>query len=129
MGEGHWAVSVSFLFVRTYDPLIVFYGLGARHLFDATIDGVDVNPGEQFFYQFGMGFAVNQSVTLSARFSGAYITDDLIEGQRLAGSSLEPMQMRFSVTLSEKTVITEPFAEIGATDDAASVRLGIIWTY
>ena len=64
-----------------------------------------------------------------ARQGGAYITDYRFENQRIAGSSLEPVQMRFAVTISQKKVITEPFAEIGATRDAASWRGGIIWTY
>ncbi len=129
LGEGFFATSLDFLFVHTYDPVVVFYGLGYRHRFDDEFMGNDVNPGGQFVYQFGMGFAVNEWITLSGSFLGMSISEDRINGQTVEGSIMEPLRLRFSTTISTPSKIVEPFAEIGMTDDAPSARFGVLCTY
>ncbi len=85
LGEGFWGFTGNLLWVRNYDPLVVFYGVGANFRLDAELDGVDVDPGERFLYQFGVGFAVNQHVTLSGALIGSYWTEDRWNGTRVAG--------------------------------------------
>lgn len=128
LGEGLWATTANVLFIHTIDPLIVFYGAGHTHRFGQNIAGVDFQPGEEFFYQLGVGFAVNEKVTLATSFLGYYITDTYLDDERLAGTSLEPMRMRFSATIASPRRIIEPFAEIGMTPDAADAQFGIVWT-
>ena len=130
LGEGFWAASGNFLLVHTYDPVIVYYGLGVRFRFEEEFPGNQVvNPGGQYIYQLGVGFAVNDRVTLSTSFLGADIPEFRINGQRLQGSIQEPMRLRFAATIARPRNIVEPFAEIGMTDDASSATVGIIWTY
>lgn len=130
LGEGFWAISTSVLCVQTLDPCVLFYGLGYRHRFDANFMlNVHANPGEQFIYQLGVGFAASESVTLSTSFLGVYTTEDHINGQRVQGGITEPMRLRFSATIAKPCKIVEPFAEIGMTRDAANARIGITWTY
>jgi hypothetical protein len=142
LGEGFYALSASLLCIHTYDPVVIFYGGGYRHRFDDPSMGVDIDPGEQFFYQLGVGFAVNERITLSASFLGAYVTKIRVNDVLLDGSNQEPMRMRFSVTvlnpdrclpkwrgLCKVKEIVEPFAEIGMTEDSPDGRFGIVWTY
>lgn len=130
LGEGFWALSASILSIHTYDPIILFYGLGARFRFEERFtDNLVVDPGGQYSYQLGVGFAVNEKVTLSGSFLGTYIVESRVNGQRLRGSILEPMRLRFSVTIARGCKIVEPFAEIGMTEDAAAANVGMVWTY
>ena len=136
LGEGFWAVSSQVLVTHTMDPCVLFYSLGYRHRFDANFNAgprlpgrIRVNPGEQFIYQLGVGFAANDSVTFSTSFVGAYITEDQIDGRRIQGGITEPMRLRFAATIAKPCKIVEPFAEIGMTRDAANSRFGITWTY
>ena len=133
LGEGFWAASVSLLFINTYDPISIFYGLGYRHRFDSDfntpVGRLAVNPGEQFFYQMGIGFAASDRVTLSTRFIGAYISENRVNADRLEGTIFEPMRLRFAVTIQKCRTIVEPFAAVGMTDDGPSARAGITWTY
>jgi len=130
LGEGFWAVSSQLLVIHTLDPCVLFYGLGYRHRFDDNFQlGVRANPGEQFIYQLGMGFAANEKVTLSTSFLGLYVTEDEVNGRRVQGGITEPMRLRFSATIAKPCKIVEPFAEIGMTRDAANSRIGITWTY
>lgn len=129
LGEGFWGFTGSLLWVRNYDPVVVFYGVGANFRLDAELDGVDVDPGERFLYQFGVGFAVNQHVTLSTAFLGSYWVEDHWNGIRVPGGIREPLRLRFAATIGKSCRIVEPFAEIGMTDDAVSSRIGITWTF
>ena len=129
LGEGFFATSLDFLFVHTFDPVVVFYGLGYRHRFDDKFMGNNVDPGGQFVYQLGMGFAVNEWITLSGSFLGMSISEDRVNGQVVEGSLMEPLRLRFSATISAPNKIIEPFAEIGMTEDAPSARFGVLCTY
>jgi hypothetical protein len=129
LGQGFWAAYWSILFVQTYDPIIVFYGFGSRHAFTREEDGLDVQAGDQYLYRFGVGFAVNERVTLSSTLTGAYITEPRINGQIVPGTSMEPVYLRCAVTLAQCQRICEPFVEFGVTNDAANTRFGIVWTF
>lgn len=129
LGAGYWAFSADLLFIQTYDPLMIFYGLGYQHLFEDEFDGIAVQPGEQLSYRLGVGFAVNENVTLSTSFLGYYITDTYVQNVRVEGSTLEPARLRFSATIAKGHKIVEPFAEIGMTESAPAMRVGIVWTY
>lgn len=129
LGEGFWGFTGSLLWVRSYDPVILFYGVGANLRLDAELSGVDVDPGERFLYQLGVGFAVNRHVTLSTAFLGSYWVEDRFDGVRVPGGVREPLRLRFAATIGKSCRIVEPFAEIGMTEDAPSSRIGITWTF
>ncbi len=131
LGGGFWALSWNMLFIHSYDPVVVFYGVGSRHRFARTLGGIYVNPGDQYLYNFGVGFAVNESVTLSAIFLGQYITEPELNGARIPGLAREPMRLRFAATMRNacRFNLVEPFVEVGMTDDAPDANLGITWTY
>jgi hypothetical protein len=137
LGEGFWGTTAQLLFIHTLDPCVVFYSAGYNHRFDGSFNlGIEANPGEQFFYQMGVGFAASEKVTLTTSFLGAYVTEDHVLNRnnnlgwrRVQGGINEPMRLRFSATIARPCKIVEPFAEIGMTRDSAAGRFGITWTY
>jgi hypothetical protein len=128
LGQGFWALSGSLLFVHRYDPVIVFYGGGIRHLFEREFDGVLFSPGEQILYQFGVGFSVNDRVTLSTAFQGFYITNTQLDNETIDGTNLEPISIRFAATIARNCRIIEPFVAIGATHSAPAANFGLVVT-
>lgn len=143
LGEGFWTLTAGLSFIQTFDPVVVYYGFGYRHRFENNFDvnvgdgKVTVNPGKQIFYRFGAGFAVNPQVTLSASFIGSYLTEDYVEGVRLAGSIREPISVRLAATISkdkelkkgQRVRTIEPFVSFGITDDAANALFGVSCTH
>lgn len=129
LGQGFWALSGQLLCIHRYDPIIVFYGGGYRHLFERELNGVLQAPGEQINYQFGVGFAVNDRVTLSTAFQGFYITDTHLDSQLIEGTNLEPMSIRFAATIARNCRIIEPFVIVGMTDSAPQGNCGITVTF
>jgi hypothetical protein len=137
LGEGFWSITMGFTFIQTYDPVVLFYGFGYRERFTNTLDGFRINPGDQFFYRAGMGFAVNPRVVLSAAFTGNYFEEDEVNGVRIGGTIREPMYLRFAATISKyagkddcdggvKTV--EPYVNFGLTEESIDTIFGISWT-
>jgi hypothetical protein len=130
LGQGFWAGYWNVLVIHTYDPVVVFYGVGSRHFFTKDILDIPAKPGDQYLYQFGTGFAINERITLSTTFFGYYITDAWVNNRVVDGTILEPMYLRFAVTITRcNNRIIEPFATIGMTDAAANAQVGITWTF
>lgn len=128
LGGGTWSMSSNLLFVRNYDPVVVFYGFGTRQHFLSTFDGMNFRPGGEYNYQFGVGFGVNDRVTFSTRFNGAYVSEIHLDGQRVQGTTQEPMTLGLAMTVSKCKRLVEPFVDFGLTDDAVDARFGITWT-
>ena len=131
LGNGFWAIGGNLQWVQVrYDPVIVYYGFGARYQFAHEYVGIDFEPGMEYNYTLGTGFAVNERVTLSAQFFGAYINELKADGVRLVGTNQEPMNLRFAATLAKPcNRIVEPFITFGLTPDAVNANFGITWTY
>ncbi|MDZ4659369.1 MAG: hypothetical protein SH868_17490 [Bythopirellula sp.] len=129
LGSGFYGLSTDLLWIDTFDPVVIFYGLGWRHQFGSNYFGRFVEPGEELRAQLGVGFALNSNVTLSTRFNVSYFTDASLDGQEFEGTFAEPMSLRFAATVANCGRLIEPFAEIGVTDDAPDGRFGITWTY
>jgi len=123
-----WGTSLQVLCIQRCDPIVFFYGAGYRYQFEEDFDGLKVQYGQQFTYNFGVGFAVNERVTLSTSFLGAVETEIQINGQGVPGTIREPLRTRFAATVSRCERIIEPFVEIGMTPAAADAVFGIVWT-
>jgi hypothetical protein len=128
LGQGFWDITTSCIAVHTLDPVVFYYGAGYVHRFENTISGVNVNPGEEFDYLFGVGFAVNPWITISGTLLGSTITRYGVNGVSIPGTDQDPIRFRFSCTMVKDSRICEPFAEIAMTPDAPS-RVGIVFTY
>lgn len=129
LGTGFTSLAWNLLFVHTYDPVVVYWGFGHRHYFQETIGGVQVQPGEELSYQLGVGFAVNDRVTLSTAYLGSYVTAAEFNGDVLDGSDYEPSRIRFALTALRNCRIVEPFVEVGTSNRVPLSRVGVTWTY
>jgi len=129
LGTGFWNLSYDLLFVKALDPAVVLYGVGYKHYFARDFLGGVVAPGEELNYSLGVGFAVNDRLTLSTIFFGTYRPDLRFNGTGLKGTSEEPMSLRLALTaVSTNCYILEPFVRFGLTPDAPQAHLGIIVT-
>ncbi len=138
LGEGFWSLTSAITFIQNYDPVVLFYGGGYRHRFQEKFNGdTKVTPGSQFIYRFGVGFAVNPNVTLSATFNGSFIGELEVNGTNVGGSTQEPMQVRLAATINKRKLskthssvkLVEPFVTFGLNDDAIDTVIGATWTF
>jgi hypothetical protein len=125
-GTGRWRTFFGVSAIRSFDPAIVFGGIGYEVNFDATLNNVEIGGGNRFTYNFGAGFAVNNQLTLSGVFLGEFREELEFNGQRLAGTEIEPMTMRANVTYRAASgQFIEPSVEWGLNEDAVDTRLRI----
>ena len=129
-GSGHWAGSLGLQFIKTSDPVVLFWGVRYTHEFEAEHffnDGVyDVQPGETFDYNFGFGFAVNERVSLSAQVTGGYQWQTRADGREISGSDSEPVSLRGALTYrASRKAYVEPSLTIGLNDETADLVIGI----
>jgi hypothetical protein len=131
LGNGFWALSANLLWIETrYDPVVLFYGLGARRQFEHKYLGIEFEPGQEYNYTLGFGFSVNERVTLSTQFFGSYIEELKANGERVEGTIQEPMNIQLAATFVNRCDrIVEPFVSFGLTNDSISANVGVTWTY
>jgi hypothetical protein len=129
LGQGFWALSGQLLMIHRYDPVIVFYGGGYRHLFERSFGGTPFAAGEQINYLTGVGFSINDRVTFSAALQGLYVCNTRVDRATVRGSNLEPISLRFATTISRRCKIFEPFVSIGMTQSAPAASMGMTITY
>ena len=120
----------SLLFIQPMDPVTFFYGAGMRGSFEHEYIGAKFEPGLEYTYTFGLGFAINEKVTLSAQMFGEYQSRLQVNGQGIEGSSQEPISLQLAATIARPCDrFLEPFVAFGMTEDAAAVNFGITYTY
>jgi len=128
LGKGAWSLSSRFLMVKSLDPIVAFWGAGYRINFEDTYNGDKIDFGDQIQYTLGIGFGVNDKVTLSSALIGSYITDFTVNRVTVPGSSADLISLRLASTFSNCRGITEPFVNFGLTDLTPGASLGIVWT-
>jgi hypothetical protein len=130
VGSGHWQISTGLTLVKSYDPAVLFGGIGYSHTFKETLNGVELAPGNSFNYSFGMGFAINNQITMSGQFIGAYQTETERDGSEILGSSREPMSLRTGLTYRiGKGYYLEPAVTFGLNDDAPDATLTLSYSH
>lgn len=126
IGGGRWETSATLTFVRTFDPAVLFGSIGYTHLFDADIRGVEYSGGSGIDYSFGLGFAINDQITLSGQFFGAYQNEVDVNNRTIPLSSREPMSLRSSLTYRfSRNQYIEPSIIYGINDDATDTVIGL----
>jgi hypothetical protein len=129
LGSGFGSLGGQLTFIHTYDPFVVYWGGGYNHYFAGHIEGIPVQLGDQFSYQLGTGFAINDRVTLSSGLIGAYILGTEVNDRLIKNTQQEPLRFRSAVTLLRNKKIIEPFVEIGLTQTSPAFRTGVTWTF
>jgi hypothetical protein len=130
LGNGFWKLNGNLLFIQPLDPVTFFYGAGIRGSFEHEYIGANFEPGLEYTYTFGLGFAINEKVTLSSQLFGEYQSRLQVNGVGLEGSSQEPIALQLAATIARPCDrLVEPFISFGLTEDAVAANFGITWTY
>ncbi len=125
-GSGHWNVGGGLTFVKTYDPAVIFARLG----YTETIKRKGFNPGNIVDYGFGVGFSLNDRVSLNAQLSGAFLGRSRQQGTKILRSSREIASVLLATTiLLDRHLSVEPVIGYGLTDDANDFTIGLRLPY
>jgi hypothetical protein len=122
LGTGHWSVGGGVSLVKTLDPVVLFGRVG----YIVTIEKNGRDPGDEVFYQAGVGYSLNDRVSFNMQVVGAYVQDANLDNHKVSDSSLEILSLQFGVTvLATKRLFVEPVVNFGLTADAPDVIIGV----
>ena len=125
-GSGHWNVGGGVTIVKTLDPAVVFARLG----YTETIKRNGFNPGNIVEYRFGVGFSLNDRVSLNAQLSGAFLGRSRQHGTQILRSSREVASLLLATTiLVDRHFSIEPVVGAGLTDDSNDFTFGLRFPY
>lgn len=121
--RGEWAAFTNLQFVKTYDPIVLFFGVGVEHAFSTSVQGYKIEWPLRYTYNAGLSFVVSPTSTLGFALIGSYQGDLRVNGVRARNSQSEPIIARFSLSqrLAQDFYI-EPSIGIGMSNDAPNVN-------
>jgi hypothetical protein len=139
IGTGHWQINPGVSFVKTMDPIVLFGGLYYGYTFsrminkpiefESDLETVKSSPGDEFTLVFGTGFAPNDKLAMSFKFSGAYILRNKIEEKNI-GDIKTPFYLDTTLDymLSNNNYI-EPSFSFGINNDASDLIMSLSYVY
>ena len=109
--------------------MVLYGGAGYVHVFERTVNAIAVQPGDRIHGNFGVGFAINDEVTISGAIMGEHQFATALNQQKVVGSALDPVSINTGVTLRlSKNQYLDPSVTFGVTEDANDVLLGLSWS-
>lgn len=144
-GNGVWAVSTGFSFMKTLDPAILFANLGYFYNVPKSFADIspsaagdqpgEVNLGNSIQYSLGIAFALNERLSLNMSYAQRFtneseVTYDGGETTTIVGSDANAATMNFGVTCAMSdhlSMVTNVGA--GLTTDAPDVQFAIKFPY
>ncbi len=120
-GNGHWVADVGLNFIRSTEPAILFGGISAGYIFSTTEHAVKYKYGWKADYHFGLGFAINDTLSVSSVLQGGYRPPRLIDGDSYNTFSQDPLNLSFSMAYRlNSNIVVEPSVGFGLNEDAGS---------
>lgn len=144
-GNGVWGLSTGLSFIKTVDPVILFWNFDLGYNFEESFDDIssdaatvtpgDIKIGNSFQYGFGTAFAFNEKTSLSISFSNRLIekSKTRVSGGNwtsVVGSDANIATLNLGLTYARSNK-SSVVVNIGAglTQDAPDFQVGIKFPY
>lgn len=126
IGTGHWAVTGSVTALKSNDPLVLYGSINYTHFIPATYYGVHISPGDVWELNSGLGFAVNDTSTLSAQVFVDYQKKWTFNNVAVPQTSITPITLKLSYThLLSPVDIIEPSIAFSVTRDGTDAVVAL----
>ncbi|NOR70102.1 MAG: hypothetical protein GQ532_10490 [Methylomarinum sp.] len=142
-GNGVWAMSSGFSFVKTVDPAVIFANINFFHNFETDFDNIGGNTptpgsialGNAYQYGLGMAFALNERLSMNFSFTQRFSDKAKIKAEggewaSIIGSNANVASLNMGMTFAlskHLTMVTN--LGVGLTSDAPDVQLGVKFPY
>ncbi|HZS82089.1 MAG TPA: hypothetical protein VFA50_04415 [Stellaceae bacterium] len=132
-GSGFWAVEPSLTVLYPTDPVVLFGNVGYTYNIGSTVNKQvgsnffgDVTPGGVLRFNGGMGFGINDRVSLSLGYEHDWVmsTDSTVNGVKQSSDELQVGSFNLGLSYAFTPTTSANFTvAIGATRDAPDVRV------
>lgn len=122
-----YALGPDVSFIKSLDPVAVFFNIGYNHLFNSNNQTVVPEQKNYYTTTFGYAFALNDLLTIGTSVSGLFPQYPISEDAPL-------IQKQFSLKLSltsllSRSLYVEPSVSIGLNRAASDVTFGMNFVY
>lgn len=126
-GSGFWGVQPNLTAIFASDPAVFFGGLNYMWNMAKDVGGDfgELDPGDAYGFNFGMGLALNEKASFSMGYEHSIISRTKREGEVLPGQvdiHVGNFQLGYSYRLTDKTNLNLALG-LGVTEDAPDVQL------
>ena len=105
-GGGSWVISTGLDFTKMIDPIVLFGGVNLTHINDFTVNGQNVEPGKGLGAYYGLGFAVNDKLSLSSRLNWNYYSNTRLDGVEMQGTDSEQIDLGLGLSYRMNSLLT-----------------------
>lgn len=122
LGTGNWNIGGNVTLVKTIDPVVLFGSLG----YTETLESEGFDPGEQIPYSLGLGFSLNDQVSVATSLAGASVRRAQFNGTEINGSGVDFHTLQFATTVRiAPGLFIEPFVGFGLVEDSTDFIVGL----
>jgi hypothetical protein len=126
-GSGFWGIQASLTTIYPSDPAVLYGGVSYLYNIGREVGASfgSVNPGDAMGFNFGMGFALNERISLSIGYDHSAIGKTKQNGAALLNSVLThvgSLVLGYSFRLSDRTNLNLSLGA-GLTEAAPDVQL------
>ncbi|RJQ51904.1 MAG: hypothetical protein C4526_09085 [Nitrospiraceae bacterium] len=126
-GSGHWAVEPGISLLKTVDPAVLFGSVSYFRHMKRSINGVGVvDPGDSVNYTLGMGYALNDRITLGTAFEQNFFSSAVIDGVKQVETDITVANLLFGVSyyMSGKKSLSFTLS-IGLTPESPDLQVSL----
>ena len=111
---------------KSIDPLVLYGDLFYSYAFSEKIDGIRMQPGSYIGARVGASLAVTPEITSSIGLNFSFLNELEVDGMEINGTkqTVGVLELGMGFLISKRYFLSLS-AEIGITDDAPDVLLGI----
>lgn len=122
-GTGFWSLQPSITAIVPTDPAVVFANLNYTWNMSRDVDGFgDIDPGDTFGGSLGLGFALNEKLSISMAYDHSYVLETTQNGAD-NNSAFHIGRMLFggSYRFADRATVNLNFA-VGVTEQAPDIQ-------
>ena len=93
LGSAYHSTSLGIAMVKASDPAVLFGSLTYRLVDEEQFGDVAIQPGASLALSFGVGFSINNAITLTALINNEHVGDTRYNGELIEGTGSEAIAL------------------------------------
>lgn len=130
--SGHGSIGFNVSIVKSFDPAIIYAGIGYDYIFQAVYNNTKYEPGMGVYSYLGLGYAINNFLTANISFNINYNDAIKVDAKRMYGTDTLPMYLGGGLSFRGLAdIIYNIDIKAGLNDDSrdAIITFGISRTF
>lgn len=129
-GSGHLGIMGGLNFIKSCDPAILLGSISCTYLSENNVNSRRIKPGMIIGCNFGLGFAINDRLTLAGQAKGTYMFGTEVDFVEVIESERELALFEMSAVYAfRKKMSIKPLINFGLNDDTPDFGLAISFSW